>query len=66
MDFTAKEKLLLCSAAILNKFKKLLAMMASYPNRKENVLKEMAADSLPQMDEPIGTFVRNIQSKINS
>ncbi len=43
----AKEKLLSCLSAILNKFKKLLAMMANYPNKKDNVLKEMVAESLP-------------------
>ena len=36
---TLKEEILANSMAILSRFKKLLALMASYPNKKENVLK---------------------------
>jgi hypothetical protein len=50
--------------SILLKFRKLLEMMATYPNRRDNVLSQMKLAEMPLTSQPIGLLVAEVQEKV--
>lgn len=50
--------------SVLLKFRKLLELMSAYPNRRDNVLKQIQVSELPLAAEPIGLLAGEVAEKI--
>lgn len=61
-----KEGVMQMASSVLVKFRKLLELMAGYPNRRDNVLKQMQVSELPLSSKPISLLVSEVQSKVET